>query len=259
MTLPDLPETFEWTHEPWGIGLRCRPLALMAAHVFSTRQLRLPSPDGARLLGVAVGVDQVAMVEQVHGAEVYVADGPRPADPPRADILISSNVQIAVAVRAADCAPVLLAARTRPVVAAVHAGWRGTAAGAVAVAVARLERDYGVPPADLIAAIGPCIGACCYTVGSELVDAFAAAGHARYLIDRWFMTPPPPRGSRERPPLRLDVALANRDQLVLAGVAEADIHSAGLCTAMHLDVLTSFRAEREASVRLAAAIAPRAR
>jgi copper oxidase (laccase) domain-containing protein len=86
------------------------------------------------------------------------------------------------------------------------------------------------------------------------VDAFAHHGHERYLIDRWFLAPPPRRGERERPPLRLDVAASNRDQLVLAGIPEANVHVAGLCTAMHLDVLTSYRVERENAGRLAAVI-----
>jgi copper oxidase (laccase) domain-containing protein len=113
-------------------------------------------------------------------------------------------------------------------------------------------------------------------VGSELVDAFAAAGHERHLIDRWFLAPAPPRGSRgrpasaegfgearrsafdsdagRRPKLRLDVAGANRDQLVMAGVPGEQIHLSGLCTAMHVDVLTSYRAEREHAGRIAGVI-----
>jgi len=117
-----------------------------------------------------------------------------------------------------------------------------------------MAQAFGTRPEDVVAAVGPSIGSCCYEVGSELVDAFAAAGHERYLIDRWFATPPPPRGSRERQRLRLNVSLANRDQLVLAGVPEAQIFDSGLCTAMHLDVLTSYRAEKERAGRLAGAI-----
>src|SRR5215510_14873043 len=124
-----------------------------------------------------------------------------------------------------------MADRARGAVAAVHAGWRGTAARAAVAAVDAMAREFGTRPSDLVVAIGPSIGACCYEVGSDLVDAFAAAGHERYLIDRWFMTP------RERR-MRLDLVGANRDQLVLAGVREENIHACGLCTAMHLDVLT---------------------
>ncbi|HEX7086491.1 MAG TPA: polyphenol oxidase family protein, partial [Vicinamibacterales bacterium] len=116
-------------------------------------------------------------------------------------------------------------------------------------------------PGELVAAIGPSIGACCYEVGPELVDAFAAAGHERHLIDRWFMAPPPRKGSlveqkaaRGRSPLHLDVAGANRDQLVLAGMAEANIYVSGLCTAEHLDLFPSFRAERSQAGRIAGVI-----
>jgi copper oxidase (laccase) domain-containing protein len=110
----------------------------------------------------------------------------------------------------------------------------------------------------VIVAIGPSIGTCCYEVGSELVDAFAAAGHARHLVDRWFVARPAPRGARERPRLRLDVAGANRDQLALAGVRDENIHDCRLCTAMHLDVLTSFRAEKDKAGRIAGIIRARA-
>jgi polyphenol oxidase len=120
-----------------------------------------------------------------------------------------------------------------------------------------LTREFATRPEDVVAAIGPSICAACYEVGTELVDAFAAAGHARHLIDRWFVTTPPPRGSVEPSPLRLDVAGANRDQLVLAGVPEENIHMSGLCTATNLDVLTSFRAEKERAGRLAGVIRAR--
>jgi copper oxidase (laccase) domain-containing protein len=110
-----------------------------------------------------------------------------------------------------------------------------------------MTREFGSNPADLIVAIGPAIGPCCYEVGSDLVDAFAAAGHERYLIDRWFLTP---RGQT----MRLDVVGANRDQLMLAGVREDNIHASSLCTAMHLDVLTSYRAEKEQAGRIVGVI-----
>jgi YfiH family protein len=198
----------------------------------------------------------VAMAKQVHGRVVVVVRaGEAPGlVAPEADAFVSSSPDVAVAIRVADCVPLLMADRTRGVVAAVHAGWRGTAARAAVAALEALEHEFGTRPADVVAAIGPSIGPCCYEVGTELVDAFAAAGHERYLIDRWFLAPAPPRGSRERRKLRLDVAGANRDQLLLAGVPEAQIYSLGLCTAMHLDVLTSYRAEKDAAGRLAGVI-----
>jgi hypothetical protein len=203
-----------------------------------------------------VGARRVVMAKQVHGRTVVVIrDGDPPsAVAPEADVFVSSRSDVAVAIRVADCVPLLMADRARGVVAAVHAGWRGTAARASIAALDALDREFGTKPVDIVAAIGPSIGACCYEVGSELVDAFAAAGHERHLIDRWFLAPAPPRGSRERSKLRLDVAGANRDQLVIAGVPEEQIHVSGLCTAMHLDLLTSYRAEKDAAGRLAGVI-----
>jgi YfiH family protein len=213
----------------------------------------------------ALGVTQVVTLNQVHGCDVITVRREHGLVPGRSegDALVSNNPHIAVAVRAADCVPLLMADARSGAVAAVHAGWRGTAAGAAVAAVGALTREFGTKPDDLVVAIGPSIGPCCYEVGSELVDAFAAAGHPRHLIDRWFLAPPSPHSrirpvlrGVEGPRLRLDVAGANRDQLVLAGVPDSHIHIAGLCTAMHLDVLTSYRAEKEQAGRLAGAIAP---
>ena len=199
------------------------------------------------------------MISQVHGrAVVVIRRGTAVPQPrPEADVLVSDASDIAIAVRAADCVPLLMADRVRGVVAAVHAGWRGTSARAAVAAVDALAREFGTRPADLVVAIGPSIGACCYEVGTELVDAFAAAGHERYLIDRWFVSPPPARGSRDKAPLALDVARANTDQLILAGVPEDQIFDSGLCTAMHLDVLTSYRKEKEKAGRIAGVIRAR--
>ena len=236
--------------------MRCVALATIAPHLFTTRQLQLSSPDDVARLAAAVGARDVVMATQVHGRHVVVIrDGDAvPAVAPEADVFVSAAPGIAVAIRAADCVPLLMADRMRGVVAAVHAGWRGTAARAAVAAVEALEREFGTRPTDVVAAIGPSIGPCCYEVGTELVDAFATAGHPRHLIDRWFLAPAPPRGSQVRPKLRLDVAGANRDQLVLAGVPEEQVHLSGLCTAMHLDVFTSYRAEKEKAGRLAGVI-----
>jgi YfiH family protein len=260
MSLPVVPDTFRWTEEPWGAALRCGPLEAVALHAFTSRHLRLSPTEGAEALATLVDAGSVAQAAQVHGRVAIRApeSGEWPHQWPEADILVSRHPAGAVAVRTADCVPLLMADRASGAVAAVHAGWRGTAAGAVVAGLDALAREFGTKPADVVVAIGPSIGPCCYQVGTELVDAFAAAGHARHLIDRWFLAPAPRRGSREQPPLRLDLAGANRDQLVLAGVKEESIHACGLCTAMHLDVLTSYRAEGAHAVRLAGVIAPRA-
>jgi YfiH family protein len=256
MTLPEPSDGFYWSAEPWGPALRCRPLERIAPHAFTSRHLKLSPSEGGAELAAAVGARGVAQVSQVHGnAVVVICEGAPLATPlPEADVLVSGDRSTAVAVRAADCVPLLMADPASGAVAAVHAGWRGTAAGAAVAAIRVLEREHGTRPSELVVAVGPCIGSCCYEVGTELVDAFAAAGHERYLIDRWFLAPAPPRGSRERPKLRLDLVGANRDQLILAGVSDAHIHASGLCTAMHPEVLTSFRAEGASDGRLGAVI-----
>ncbi|HXD16848.1 MAG TPA: peptidoglycan editing factor PgeF [Vicinamibacterales bacterium] len=257
MTRPEVPASFHWTDETWGAALRCRPLEPIALHLFTTRQLQLPSAAASQALASALGVppERVVSLNQVHGREAVTVRRnvaaaellAMQAERRQADAVVSDAPDVALVVRAADCVPLLIGDSRTGAVAAVHAGWRGTAAGVAAAAIGALARDFGSRPGDLVVAIGPAIGPCCYEVGSDLVDAFAAAGHERYLIDRWFMTP---RGQK----MRLDVVGANRDQLVLSGVREENIHACGLCTAMHLDVLTSYRAERDKAGRIAGAI-----
>ncbi|MGH9345700.1 MAG: polyphenol oxidase family protein [Vicinamibacterales bacterium] len=178
-------------------------------------------------------------------------------------MLVSDDPRVALAVRAADCVPLLLADPRTGAVAAVHAGWRGTAAGAATAAVDALQRELGAEPSGLVAAIGPSIGPCCYEVGPELVDAFAAAGHPPHLIDRWFLAPPPRRGARPAPgsagapALRLDLWGATRDLLMLAGLAAQHVHTCALCTASHVDLFPSYRVERDGAGRMAGAIRAR--
>lgn len=257
MTWPAVPESFYWAESGLGPVLKCRPLEAFAPHLFTTRQLQLSSDEVWGRIAEALGAQRVASLSQVHGRDVVSIrrSAPEAPCPAAGDALVSDDPGVAVAVRAADCVPILIADSRSGAVAAVHAGWRGTAAGIAGATVDALAREFGSRPADLVVAIGPSIGPCCYEVGSELVDAFAAAGHARHLIDRWFQARPPVPGAA-RPALRLDVAGANRDQLLLAGILDPNVHASAVCTAMHLDLLTSYRAERETAGRIAGAIAP---
>lgn len=249
MSLPSVPDSFFWTEESWGAALRCHPLERVAPHLFSTRQLGLSGPEDWERIAIGLGAERVMTTIQIHGRAVAAITSTSDLSSPRpeADALVSDRADVAIAVRAADCVPLLLADAATGAVAAVHAGWRGTAAGVVGAAVEAMSLAFGTRPPDVLAAIGPSIGVCCYEVGSELVDAFAAAGHARDLVDRWFV-------ARRGGSLHLDLPTANRDQLILAGVPEESIHSSGLCTAMHVDVLTSYRVEKQGAGRLVAAI-----
>jgi YfiH family protein len=106
---------------------------------------------------------------QVHGAAVVAAEQVTPDT--EADALVSTTPGLAIAVRVADCVPVLLAARgVRPAVAAVHAGWRGTAAGIARAGLEALCAASGAPPGTVRAVIGPAICPACYEVGQEVID-----------------------------------------------------------------------------------------
>jgi YfiH family protein len=242
MTLPPVPDTFYWTSSACGIVLRCRALDPVAPHVFTTRQLSLSSDEDWGRVAEAVGARRVATLDQVHGREVVAitGDSPSPARRPVGDALVSNDAAMAVAVRTADCVPLLLADAATGAVAAVHAGWRGTVARVAIAAIEALQRSFGVNATNVVVAIGPSIAACCYPVGQNVRDAFLAGGDVE--PERWFSNG------------RLDLVAANRDQLMMAGVLETQIHACGLCTAMHLDVLTSYRAEKEKAGRLVAAI-----
>ncbi|MSP68191.1 MAG: peptidoglycan editing factor PgeF [Alphaproteobacteria bacterium] len=120
---------------------------------------------------------------QVHSAEVAVVDQPWPPGmAPRVDGLVTDRVDIALGILAADCAPILLADPRARVVGAAHAGWKGALAGVAEATVAAMERA-GARAADMVAVVGPCIGAALYEVGPELRDRYvaAAADHARWF------------------------------------------------------------------------------
>ena len=177
-------------------------------------------------------------LKQVHGARVVHTEWPADAEPPEADAAVSTDSWRVLSVRTADCVPLLLADARSGAVAAVHAGWRGSAAGIVARAVRRLVDTAGAGPADVVAAVGPSIGPCCYRVGAELVEAFERGGHD---AGAWFS---------ERDGLYLDLWRATRDQLLAAGVRDDRTHIAGLCTACHEPWFHSYRRDGAAAGRL---------
>jgi len=260
---------FSWTMESWGMALRSAPLSQVADHFFTTRQLRLRGPSEEADWAAAaatIGVEPRCLLRlnQVHGRQAVVvrrddpasrdrlmaaASGDGRAGRPEADILVSDDPAVALAIQVADCAPLLMADRRSGAVAGVHAGWRGTVARAAAAAVDVLRNEFGTAPEDLAIALGPSIGACCYAVGPDVVAAFEAGGF-RAEIDRWF--------SRDRNGvLRLDLWAANRDQLVAAGVRPDDIHQSGLCTASHPQWFASYRRDGSGTGRIAAVIKAR--
>jgi polyphenol oxidase len=171
-------------------------------------------------------VAPLALLHQIHSA-TCVAAGGREGELGDGDALLENLPGHAVAVKTADCTPILLADVRLRAVAAVHAGWRGTVQEIVAGAVAAMRERFGSAPADIHAAIGPAIGACCYEVGPEVSVHFGLSGRTH-----------------------IDLAAANRGQLERAGVAPGRIYVAGLCTRCHPERFHSFRRDGAAAGRL---------
>ena len=268
-----LPEGFAWVRYPWGPAIRCRALEPVADHGFTTRQPVLGSGplapgDGWHRVALAMGIPAGAIVRlrQVHGTRVVVLGGGGPPAPPApdwdvGDIAVTDTRGVALCVKVADCVPILIADARTGAVAAVHAGWRGTAAGAARAAVEALAAHFSSAPADLVAAIGPSIGPCCYRVGRDVREAFEAAGTWDGTLDAWFSPRPKveprhgvpgtdPAASGHGPASFLDTWAANADQLRLAGVSAGNIQVSRLCTSCHRDVFHSYRVDGERAGRM---------
>jgi YfiH family protein len=196
----------------------------------SQNRLRL-----AGVLGAAAAVPVEA--EQVHGGRAGVlATGigdPQPASRgpiPGVDALVTNRRGVWLAIYAADCVPVLLVDTRTPAVAAIHAGWRGTAAGIVPETIARMGEAFGTDPERCAVELGPAIGGCCYEVDLPVARAMEKAP--------WW-----PEAARATGPERwhLDLRTAIRRQLLQAGIPSGRIAVVPLCTACRPDLFFSYR------------------
>jgi YfiH family protein len=179
------------------------------------------------------GIGRLLLLRQVHGAQVVAAPW---NGTPEADASVAAEPGLTLGIQTADCLPVLLADAQQGLVAAAHAGWRGTAAGVVRQAVRELVAR-GSRAGDLVAALGPGIGPCCYEVGDELRAAFGPAGAE-------FFRP----GPNQR--LHLDVRAANVLQLLAEGLPPEAIHHLADCTRCRPDLYHSYRREGPSSGRM---------
>jgi YfiH family protein len=186
-----------------------------------------------RVAHALLGAGRLHLLKQVHGTNVVRAPwGGRP----EADAALTDAPGLLVGIETADCLPVLLVDPVRRVAAGAHAGWRGTAAGVARRTVESLVAD-GSRAEDLVAALGPGIGPCCYEVGPELLDAFGPGGEVFFR--------PGPRG---RP--HLDVRAANRAQLLAAGLRADHISDVADCTSCRPDLYHSYRKGGKAAGRM---------
>jgi purine-nucleoside/S-methyl-5'-thioadenosine phosphorylase / adenosine deaminase len=225
----------------------------------------------------------LAEVHQIHSTIAYLArhgnNAPvefRPGGAPpggphleaaRGDALFTDQPGLLVAVRTADCLPVLLADRRRCAVAAVHAGWRGALSGVVEKAVGEMRRLFGTRPRDVLAALGPSIRVCCYEVGPEIEEAFCGrypegesffkkvpklqTSTGRPMDLRWDRTPGHDAVETVR---HLDLVAAARAQLHRSGVPASHIQVAEFCTACRSDLFYSHRKQGGRAGRMMAVI-----
>lgn len=156
-------------------------------------------------------------VEQVHGSALYWASGSGQSHDQQADILLSMDPTAALAVKTADCLPVLLADAEAGIIAAVHAGWRGTAARIIISAVDEMIK-HGAQTDRIRASLGPCIGPCCFEIGIDTADQLrnCCDGASSYISDC--------------SPFHADLKSVNRLQLLESGLKNGQIESLGHCT-----------------------------
>ncbi|MBI5561901.1 MAG: peptidoglycan editing factor PgeF [Deltaproteobacteria bacterium] len=187
------------------------------------------------IAGASCGVpmETLVTVNQVHGAAVMRLDastpGPSPVD---ADAIVTSLPNVPIGILTADCLPLLLYDQVKKAVGAVHAGWRGTVSGVSTAAVSAMRDAFGSAPVDIIAALGPHIGPCCYTVGNEVFERFSSAAWATAGCVR-----------KDDGVMRVDIGAANVAQLISTGLSEENISRAAPCTSCTSGLFFSYRKE----------------
>lgn len=194
------------------------------------------SENRRRFLAVFEESLQLATVWQVHGDTIrtIASDHDIQNSEERADALVSDIPGVLTGVKTADCVPVLIGDPATGAFAAVHAGWRGTALSIVKKAVLRLSDVYGADPGQMISAIGPAALCRKYEIGKDVMAAFAD----KFDESERYFTP-----TRDGHAL-VDLHMANRDQLVEAGVGRENIYTAPFCTMERPDLFFSYRLEK---------------
>ena len=222
-------------------------------HAFSTRRVESSDVslggDGPRIQDnrdrfmAAVGLEAwpIARLRQVHSNIVHwVGDNEFVNDIAEGDAAGTSLPGLALGVMTADCVPILIADGKAQAIAVAHAGWRGTSEGVVRKTVDAMVSGKGIEPSDLSAAIGPHIGVCCMEVGEEVFDWFAQPE----VFER--------RPEWSRP--HLNLAEANRLQLVAAGLGPERVQVSTLCTRCRSDMFHSYRRDGDDAGRMLSVI-----
>lgn len=188
--------------------------------------------------------EQVATINQTHSDAVFAHNvGNRAADE-GVDAHITDRHGIALGVVTADCVPVLLIDRKKRIVAAVHAGWRGTAKKILQKTVKKMSDSFGSKPEDMIAGIGPSIGQCCYEVDEKVIEPMQKEfGYLnRFSIQK------------KENKWHLDLQMMNKEQLIETGLMPYNINIVNLCTSCHSDLFYSYRRDGAGTGRMMAVV-----
>ncbi len=168
------------------------------------------------------------VTKQNRGVGIY-----KPVDMPSVDALVTNDKEVTLVTYYADCTPVFFVDPVKEAIGLAHAGWRGTVGGISEKVVEKMTADFSTDPADLICAIGPVIGKCCYEVSGDCADEFIKLfGADSPVIEK---TSKPDK-------FMIDLSLANKLLLMKAGVKEENIVISDLCTRCNCDLLWSHRA-----------------
>ncbi len=223
----------------------------------------------------AIGLDagRIVFARQIHQDKIQLVTSTRLA-PQEADAMITAEPGVILAVKTADCLPILLLDPVHKIAAVVHAGWKGTVLRITRKVLRRLRQEFRTDPADLLVALGPVIGPCCYAVDDTVLFPLRKAfPHSERFVqsperlsqdkavpiddrpttedcqrDGARQNMDKPSGSASFGTVltgpRLDIPGANRYELMAEGVREGNIHDVALCTACHPELFFSHRRDR---------------
>lgn len=212
-----------------------------------SREDRQTVEQNYRIIANTVGFSGVfALTNQEHTDTVKMIDSGENefiTSDGAVDGYITNKSGVCLVVFVADCVPVIIADIKKRAVACVHSGWRGTAKQITRNAIEMMACEYGTDPSDLICAIGPCIGKCCYEVGQDVYDEFSKTADATLVFDK-----------KENGKYMLDLVTANRLVLKEAGVPSDNIYASNECTFCKSDLYYSHRATKGKRGNMAAMI-----
>ncbi|MEK6678372.1 MAG: peptidoglycan editing factor PgeF [Nitrospirota bacterium] len=185
---------------------------------------------------------QVATINQTHSDAIFVHNAERRVSEADEgfDAHITNNSGIAISVVTADCVPVLLIDRKKRIVAAVHAGWRGTAKRILQKTVKKMSDSFGSKPEDMIAGIGPSIGQCCYEVDEKVIEPMEKEFN---YLNRFSV-------QKKENKWHIDLQMINREQLIETGLKPANINIVSLCTSCYPDMFYSYRRDGAGTGRM---------